>query len=282
MDNEAVTDILRAFAERPIAFYPAFARLTGSVKAGVFLSQLFYWTPRGTKHRGGWIEKTLPEWLAETAMSRKEIETARARCVELELVEFKQAGLPAKTVYRLDLEALIHRLRESRNQGCEKVATKDETFMSVLGCEKVASLSYTETTSETSSEIEAPTAQETAPTLSAIPDDMRAQKAPPRRKPEYFGWQVVKSYLDATGRKWIAKADAEFLNENVSDALKFAGVAAEWIARGYNPTNFAGLVDVYYNGWRATPTRQADAKPTAAASGADRFARLRQTMEVQS
>lgn len=95
---------------------------------------------------------------------------------------------------------------------------------------------------------------ESAPSLSAIPDDLRAQKAPPRRKPDYFGWQVVKSYLDATGRKWIAKADADFLNENVSDALKFAGVAAEWIARGYNPTNFAGLVDVYHNGWRPTPT----------------------------
>lgn len=112
-----------------------------------------------------------------------------------------------------------------------------------------------------------PAAQETAPSLSAIPDDLRAQKAPPRRKPDYFGWQVVKSYLDATGRKWIAKSDAEFLNENVSDALKFAGVASEWIARGYNPTNFAGLVDVYHNGWRApTPPRKPDS------AGGDKFA----------
>lgn len=256
MNDADIRKVLAIFQERPIAFYPAFARICSDVKAGLMLSQLFYWSPRGTKHADGWVEKTHAEWEAETCLSRREIEHARGVLMKAGLIDYKRVGVPARPVYLLNFS----RLAEMCKQDCTKAPNKSVRLQGNLDCTK-APIYHTETTSETTSENTASATRtvappETAPTFSAIPDSVRTQKAPPRRKPSYFDWQVVKVYLDATGRKWIAKADAEFLNENVSDSLKFAGVVAEWIARGYNPTNYAGLVDVYYNGWRPTPTRK--------------------------
>ena len=46
--------------DRPIAFHRVFVTITGSLAAGVMLSQALYWSRR-TKDPEGWFYKTQPE-----------------------------------------------------------------------------------------------------------------------------------------------------------------------------------------------------------------------------
>lgn len=93
--------------DRPIAFHPVFATLTGSVSAGVMLSQAVYWSLR-TNDPDGWFYKSREDWTTETALSRWEQESARKalRAVTPEFWHEERRGLPAKLFYRVDHDAL--------------------------------------------------------------------------------------------------------------------------------------------------------------------------------
>src|SRR5687767_10207092 len=122
-NDTVLLDLVRALSDRPIAFNPAYARLAGSVTAGLFLSQAMYWSMR-TKHDDGWFYKSQIEWSSETAMSRTEIETARKRLRSLGVLHEKRKGNPARLWYQIDVDRLTNliagilqtSLQESRNQ----------------------------------------------------------------------------------------------------------------------------------------------------------------------
>ncbi|MBA3024330.1 MAG: hypothetical protein KKG03_05535 [Gammaproteobacteria bacterium] len=110
---------------RPVAFFPVFAKLGGSVNAGVMLSQLWYWSDGRTKNEDGWIWKTAPEWFTETALTVSEVEGARKKLVERRLIKYKRAGIPAKPYYRLDKQAILEaiyalRAQDSSSPNCGK------------------------------------------------------------------------------------------------------------------------------------------------------------------
>lgn len=114
-------DELRYLLRRPIAFHRAFADLAGSAAGGLFLSQLFYWSDKGADAEG-WIYKTIAEWTDETALSRREQESARAALVALGVLEVERRGLPARLWFRLDLGRLAS-LLETTN----KIARPEQT-----------------------------------------------------------------------------------------------------------------------------------------------------------
>ena len=90
----------------PIAYYVTFAKIAGSVAAGVMLSQLVYWTGKGN-NPDGWIWKTAAEMEEETGLTRREQETARRRLRERGFVEERLAGVPATLHYRVNLDAVM-------------------------------------------------------------------------------------------------------------------------------------------------------------------------------
>lgn len=90
--------------EKPIAFNPAFARLTGSINAGLLLSQLLYWSDKGKDPE--WFYKTIAEIQGETALTRSEQDTAIRKLKALGLIEVKVMGVPAKRHFRLSLSVL--------------------------------------------------------------------------------------------------------------------------------------------------------------------------------
>lgn len=94
-----------ALSERVIAFHPVFARITGDVESGLFLSQLFYWTGKGARD-GGWVWKTYAEWTEETCLTRRKLDRARKVLRELGLLEESLRGIPATLHYRLNVERL--------------------------------------------------------------------------------------------------------------------------------------------------------------------------------
>ena len=91
--------------ERPVAYYPKLVKVTGSVNAAIFLSQLGYWTPKAADP-DGWVYKTQIEWELETGLTRWEQETARRQLRERSILTEIKKGMPARLFFRIDVEAL--------------------------------------------------------------------------------------------------------------------------------------------------------------------------------
>ena len=106
--------------DRPIAYHAVLAKAVGSATAGIFLSQLLYWTPR-SQDNDSWIYKTQQEMYEETALTRREQETARrllrqagkskGNSEEDEgVLEEKKAGVPSRLFFRINMNALLRLL----------------------------------------------------------------------------------------------------------------------------------------------------------------------------
>jgi len=100
--------VLDIYCEKPIAFIPSLARISGSAASGLFLSQLLYWYGKG--HRKNWVYKTLAEFTRETLLSRREQENAVAIWVKLGVLEKQVWGIPPKRHFRINEEGLMQLL----------------------------------------------------------------------------------------------------------------------------------------------------------------------------
>jgi hypothetical protein len=107
---------LRTILTRPIAFH----RLFASVGAGVFLSQLYYWSER-TDDPDGWVYKTSGEWYEETMLGRRELDTVRKALRTKGVIEEKLAGVPATMHYRLKWDELFESLKAAAQDHRERV-----------------------------------------------------------------------------------------------------------------------------------------------------------------
>lgn len=119
-DKDAFKDFLKS---RPVAFYPDFAHISGSVNAGVLLSQLFYWKDKESDPEG-WIYKTQKDWLNEICLTRSEQEGARKKLRECKFMTEKLKGNPAKLYYKINFDNIIEALKalyQARNQDAENL-----------------------------------------------------------------------------------------------------------------------------------------------------------------
>lgn len=111
MNKDEFKLIAGSLFERPISFLPGVARLVGSVKAGLFLSQLIYWQDKGTA-AVGWVYKDWKEWQAETCLTQDEQRGARRELVALGVIEesdvrkLKIDLFKSTLAFRVDFERL--------------------------------------------------------------------------------------------------------------------------------------------------------------------------------
>jgi len=109
-------NILQALNERPIAYYPAYRKITGSTTAAIYLSQVMYWFSKKDK-----FFKTDAEIMEETLLTRKEIENAKKLIKKLDFITITREGIPAKTYYEIDwnkfAECLNNLEKECENDG---------------------------------------------------------------------------------------------------------------------------------------------------------------------
>lgn len=89
--------------ERPIAYMPPIAKAFGSIKLAVLWSQIYYWSDK-TKDPDGWVYKSMPDIFEETALSRKELDTARRDGAKLGVLESQPMGPKNIVHYRIDFE----------------------------------------------------------------------------------------------------------------------------------------------------------------------------------
>jgi hypothetical protein len=101
--HDALDDLL----DRPIAYNPAFKKITGSTVAGIFLSQAWYWSKR---HADGWFWKTQKEWEDETGLTRHEQDTARKHCLRVGVIEEDLKGVPATVHYKVNKQKVYELL----------------------------------------------------------------------------------------------------------------------------------------------------------------------------
>jgi hypothetical protein len=89
--------------EKAVAFYPKLARLTGSIKAAIFLSQLCSW---GKENAEGWVRKTADEIEKATFLTRREQELVRKTLKEKGFITEGLTGLPACLTFRANLSTI--------------------------------------------------------------------------------------------------------------------------------------------------------------------------------
>ena len=99
---------LSASGCRPVAYFTIYTTLTGSVTAGLLLSQCCYWSALATD---GWFYQTASQFTSETGMSRREQETARRKLVALGFLEEKKTGAPARAAFRINTSAVINAIQ---------------------------------------------------------------------------------------------------------------------------------------------------------------------------
>jgi len=101
-----ITDPLSS-DDKPIAYYKAFAEITGSVKAALLLSQALYWSTR-SRLKNGWFWKSMSEWTDETGLTLNELQGARKKLVAKGFMEETRKGVRpgADMHYRLNLDAI--------------------------------------------------------------------------------------------------------------------------------------------------------------------------------
>jgi len=119
-----IKQLFKEFQEKPIAYQRIYSELTGSVVAGLVLSQLVYWD-KAMKHK--WFYKTDQDFSDELEIGLYELRGAKKKIKELKLVEIKLKGIPAKTNYKVNTDLLISKiisLRKNRKLDCGKTTKK--------------------------------------------------------------------------------------------------------------------------------------------------------------
>src|SRR3989344_1463937 len=102
MDN-TLQSLFEAFQEHPIAYMPIYSRITGSVTAGILLSQIVYWDGR-MQHQE--FYKTDRDFCEELSMGATELKNAKKTLIRMGLVNVMRKGIPAKTHYQLNMSKL--------------------------------------------------------------------------------------------------------------------------------------------------------------------------------
>ena len=95
--------------QRPIAVYPIYIKLTGSVNAGLLLSQIMYWYGA---MKGKTFYKSDAEIMEETMLSVNELRHAKLRLKQMSFIKITLHGIPAKTHYTIDDKLLISEINE--------------------------------------------------------------------------------------------------------------------------------------------------------------------------
>jgi hypothetical protein len=172
--------------DRPIAFNPAFKRITGSTVAALFLSQAWYWSKR-TSDDSGWFYKTGAEWEEETGLTRSEQETARRHLKALGLMEEDLRGIPATLYYRVN-----------KDEVANKIATFPQTSMQGLDIQDSDIPANINIESETTQRL------------------LHGANAPIFSEPLPVDWQVAQGVervtLPSPEQEWQSKRDIALMN----------------------------------------------------------------------
>jgi hypothetical protein len=102
-------EILIKLNQRPIAVYPIYIKLTGSVTSGLLLSQIMYWY---SAVNGRAFYKSDAEIMEETMLTANELRSAKLRLKSLSFMNMYLKGVPARTHYEIDADLLFSEINK--------------------------------------------------------------------------------------------------------------------------------------------------------------------------
>jgi hypothetical protein len=108
--NVIMKEILIKLNQRPIAVYPIYIKLTGSVTSGLLLSQIMYWY---SAVNGRAFYKSDAEIMEETMLTANELRSAKVRLKSLSFMNMYLKGVPARTHYEIDADLLFSEINKS-------------------------------------------------------------------------------------------------------------------------------------------------------------------------
>ncbi len=121
--NEEESRVVASLKDKPIGYRPNLARISGSINAGLLLSQLIYWWDK--RGKTDFVYKTVCEIENETCLSRSEQENAIEKLKSRGFIEVCRKGIPAKRHFKLifvSIENALIALNQSNFQECRKDA----------------------------------------------------------------------------------------------------------------------------------------------------------------
>ena len=101
-DFNKLKELFYHFSDKPISYFPIYAKVTGSVTAGILLSYLISLS----KHNPEFC-KTDKELCKETALGLYELKAAKDKLKKFKFVDIKRKGIPAKTYYQVNFDNII-------------------------------------------------------------------------------------------------------------------------------------------------------------------------------
>lgn len=99
--------VIKALNQKPIAYYPIYRRLMGSVAGGVLLSQLMFWYSANDEDEFSINDADLRQ---QTGLSEWELKTEKYKLKQLDFIEIAIRGVPATTYYKIDIEKFIEKI----------------------------------------------------------------------------------------------------------------------------------------------------------------------------
>ncbi len=107
-----------ALSQQYLWFYPRLIPMAGGHKGALVLSNMLHWTRLlsvKAPEREGWIWKTQAEWAQDTGLSRHELDAAIGELRKQRLLQVIKRGMPARTFYQLQIQALGDTLARELN-----------------------------------------------------------------------------------------------------------------------------------------------------------------------
>lgn len=119
--------LLEIFDE-PIAVQRWAVRATGSITAAAMMTYALQVSQQIGADQDGWFAKTIKGWEESVGLSRSEQETARARLVELGLLEERRVGMPAHLEFRVNQEVVYNTIAKQAER-FSQVDQREEALM---------------------------------------------------------------------------------------------------------------------------------------------------------
>lgn len=249
-----VTDIIAKFVGQanvlsiPVALIDA----TGSIDAALFLSQLLYWSDRGSL-KDGWIAKSYAEWHDEIRLSKYEVSKAAASLADAGVQTKVAKWNGAPTVhYRIEKETFWKWIvKKLDNPGSSRNLTNQDS--------EETSQTYTETTQQTTAEKRA-TSKKASGKKPAVDNRTPAQVAQDAIAQAFYD---VVAMPGATPPKWEREHAAALLEQGATPEMVSA-FTAERAAHRSTPDKLAYLAEDFGE-WLAERQKRERAAAHAAA-----------------
>lgn len=144
-------EVLIALNQQPIAVYPIYIDITGSMTAGVLLSQVMYWD---SKMKGNEFYKNDAEFMQETRLTQSEFKTAKKIIGDLPFITIQRKGVPCRTWYSVNHTNLLVVLQQFSSSFTYELGSRLSTsqrgvnLRTIIGTENTQKITTENTTSE--------------------------------------------------------------------------------------------------------------------------------------